>query len=209
MIPNVRSQSTSARDKSPFNWTPKKRDVSDRAVRIDNFLTPDRSAARLKVTPEVNRQCHFSRHRSSRDRSSSFEDRDIFPRAGLRYNTGYSGSSNLPKLELPEWSSMFIAAVDQRPNLDSEKMSHLKTLLTGKARSSIFGMGYSGEFYGAAWSIWERKFGRPHVIIDAKLESLRKADQFVSYWFKLCEGSQRVQTDWRSAVKLNIVSVSR
>ena len=110
------------------------------------------------------------------------------PRAGLlRYNTGYSGSSSLPKLKLnnfdgnplewPEWSSMFIATVDQRPIPDSEKMSHLKTLLTGKARSAISGMGFSGQFYGAAWSILERKFGRPHVIIDAQLEILRKASQ--------------------------------
>ena len=185
---DARSQSTGARDKSPFNWTPKKRDVSDWASRIDNLLTPDRSTARFEVTPEVNRQSHFSRYRSSRDRSSSVEDRDVSPRAGLlRYNTGYSGSSSLPKLKLnnfdgnplewPEWSSMFIATVDQRPIPDSEKMSHLKTLLTGKARSAISGMGYSGQFYGAAWNILERKFGRPHVIIDAQLESLRKASQ--------------------------------
>ena len=72
---------------------------------------------------------------------------------------------------------MFIATVDQRPIQDSEKMSHLKTLLTGKARSAISGMGYSGQFYGAAWSILEKKFGRPHVIIDAQLESLCKATQ--------------------------------
>ena len=148
---DVRSQSTSARDKSPFNWTPKNRDVSDRVGRIDNFLTPNRSTARLGVTPEVNRQCHISQHRRSRDRSSSFEDRDFYPRAGLRYNTGYSGSSNLPNFELPEWSSMFIAAVDQRPNLDSEMLNHLKTLLTGKARSEIFGRGYSGRGYSVLW----------------------------------------------------------
>ena len=185
---DARSQSTSARDKSPFNWTPKKRDVFVWASRIDNLLTPDRSTARLEVTPEVNRQSHFSRYCSSRDRSSSIEDRDVSPRAGLlRYNSGYAGSSSLTKLKLnnfdgnpiewPEWASMFIATVDQRPIPDSEKMSHLKTLLTGKARSAISGMGYSGQFYGAAWSILERKFGRPHVIIDAQLESLRKASQ--------------------------------
>ena len=72
---------------------------------------------------------------------------------------------------------MFMATVDQRPIPDSEKMSHLKTLLTGKARSAISGMGYSGQFYGAAWSILERKFGRHHVIIGAQLESLCKASQ--------------------------------
>ena len=183
-----RSQSTGARDKSPFNWTPKERDISDWASRIDNLTTPERSTARFEVTPEVNRHSHFSRYRSSRDRSSSVDDRDVSPRAGLlRCNTGYSGRSSLPKLksnnfdgnplEWPEWSSMFIATVDQRPIPDSEKMSHLKTLLTGKAWSAISGMGYYGQFYVGAWSILERKFGRPHVIIDAQLESLRKASQ--------------------------------
>ena len=72
---------------------------------------------------------------------------------------------------------MFIDTVDQRPIADSEEMNHLKTLLTGKARSAISGMGYSGQFYGAAWGILERKFGRPHVIIDAQLESLQKANK--------------------------------
>ena len=80
---DARSQSTGARYKSPFNWNPKKRDVSDWASRIDNFLTPDRSTARFEVTPEENRQSHFSRYRSSRDRSSSFVDRDVSPRACL------------------------------------------------------------------------------------------------------------------------------
>ena len=136
----------------------------------------------------MNRHSDFSRYRSSQDRSSSVEDGDVSPRAGLpRYDTEYARSSSLPKLKLnnfdgnplerPEWSSMFIATVDQRRKLDSKKMSHLKTLLTGKARSAISGMGYSGQFYGAAWSILERKFGRPHVIIDVQLESFRKASQ--------------------------------
>ena len=38
---DLRSQSTGDRDKSRFNWTPKKRDVPDWASRIDNLLTPD------------------------------------------------------------------------------------------------------------------------------------------------------------------------
>ena len=157
---DVRSQSTSARDKSPFNWAPKRRDVSDWASRIDNLLTPEWSTARFEATPEVNRHSHFSRYRSSRDRSSSVEDRDVSSRALLRDNSGYAGSSSLPKIKLnnfagnplewPEWSSMFIATVNQRPIPDSQKMNHLKTLLTGKARVAISGIGYSGQFYGAA-----------------------------------------------------------
>ena len=49
--------------------------------------------------------------------------------------------------------------------------------VTGGESSAISGMGYSRQFYGVAWSILERKFGRPHVIIDAQLESIRKANQ--------------------------------
>ena len=78
---------------------------------------------------------------------------------------------------MPEGSSMLIAAADQRPIPDSDKMSHLNTLLTGKAKSAITGMGYSGQFYCAAWRILERIFERTHYIIDAPLESLRKAVQ--------------------------------
>ena len=184
---DVRSQSTGAQNKPLCNWTPKKRDVPDWASRIDNLLTPERSTAGFEANPEVNRYSHFSRYRSSRDRSSSVEDRKVSHRAVLRYNTGHAGSGNLPKLKLntfdgnplewPECSSMFIATVEQRPTPDSEKKSHLKTLLTGKARSAFSGMGHSGQFYGAAWSILEMKFGRPHVIFDAQLESLRKASQ--------------------------------
>ena len=56
-------------------------------------------------------------------------------------------------------------------------MKHLENLLIGWARSAISAMGYSGQFYGAAWSILDMKFGRPHVIIDVQLESLRKVSQ--------------------------------
>ena len=96
---------------------------------------------------------------------------------------------------------MFIATVYQRPITDSEKMSHLKTLLTGKSRSAISGMGYSVQFYGAAWSILERMFGRPHVIIDAQLQCLRRASQIKPHdltgliSFKFIECAQRVQAD--------------
>ena len=78
----------------------KKRDVSDSASRIENLLIADRSTARFKATPHVNRHSHSTRYRSSQDRFSSVEDRDVFPRAILRYNSGYSGSSNLPKPKL-------------------------------------------------------------------------------------------------------------
>ena len=69
---------------------------------------------------------------------------------------------------------MFKATVHHRDIPDSEKMSHLKTLLTVKAKSAISGMGFSGEFYAQAWELLGRKFGRPYLIVDAQLKILRK-----------------------------------
>ena len=77
---DVVSQSTSARNKSPFNWTPKKRDVSACASGFDHFLTPDRSTACFEATPELNRRSQFTRYCSSRDRFSSVEDREVSSR---------------------------------------------------------------------------------------------------------------------------------
>ena len=162
----LRSQSTKARDKSPFNWTPKGRDVSEWANSINDTRKPIRPRARIDVSPERNKHRHYPWYPNTRERSVSVEERDISPIVGRHYNTGHS-SSSLPKLRLnnfdgnllewPEWSSMFIATVDKRMIFDSEKMQHLKTLLTGKAKSAILEKGYSGQFYGAAWNILEKK----------------------------------------------------
>ena len=83
-------------------------------------------------------------------------------------------SFDVNPLEWPEWSNMFKATVHYRDTPDSEKMSHLNTFLTGKAKSAISGMGYSGEFYAQAWELLGRKFGRPYLIVDAQLNILRK-----------------------------------
>ena len=80
-------------------------------------------------------------------------------------------------LRRPDWSSIIMATVDKGIIQDLEKMSNLKTLLSGKAKSATSGIGYSGPLYSAAWSILETKFGRPHLIIDVQLESLRKANK--------------------------------
>ena len=112
---------------------------------------------------------HFTENCCSHDSSSSVEDWDVSPRAGLRYNGDYSGSSNLPKVKMNnlngnplEWShhsSRFFATVDQRPIPDSENLNPLKTLLAGKAKAAISGMDNSGQFYSAARSIVEKLFG--------------------------------------------------
>ena len=142
---DLRSQSTKASDKSPFNWTPKWRDVSEWANSMNDTQTPIRPRARFNVSPERNKHRHYPWYPNSRERSVSAEERDISPTAGGHYNTGHS-SGSIPKLRLknfdgnplewPEWSSMFIATVDKRTIPDSEKMNHLKTLITGKAKSA-------------------------------------------------------------------------
>ena len=53
-------------------------DVTNWASRND-ILNPDRSTAHFEATPEVNRHSRFSRYRSSRDHSSSAEDRIGLP----------------------------------------------------------------------------------------------------------------------------------
>ena len=62
-----------------------------------------------------------------------------------------SSGGQLPKLKLksfdgnplewPEWSNMFVAIVHNPTIPNLEKMSHLKTLLTSKARSAKASMG--------------------------------------------------------------------
>ena len=69
---------------------------------------------------------------------------------------------------------MFKATVHRRDIPNSEKMNHLKTFLTGKAKSAISGMGYSGEFYSQACKLLGRTFGRPYLIVDALFNILRK-----------------------------------
>ena len=49
---DLRSQSTKARDKSPFNWTTKGRDVSEWANSMNDTQTPIRPRARFDVSPE-------------------------------------------------------------------------------------------------------------------------------------------------------------
>ena len=61
---DARSQSTGARDKSPVNWTPKNRDGSDWASRIDSLITPERSTARFEVTQSISfpQSCSMIQH---------------------------------------------------------------------------------------------------------------------------------------------------
>ena len=77
------------------------------------------------------------------------------------------------RLEWVEWRGMFQSTVRRSSLSNDEKMSHLKTLLTGAARKSVQGLSYSGAMFSAAWSTLERKFGQPQLIISAQLSRIQ------------------------------------
>ena len=89
-------------------------------------------------------------------------------------------ASSLPKLKMtefagdplewPEWSSLFNAVIHNAPIDDNAKMSHLKTLVKGKAKAAIAGLGYSGALYHTAWDTLVRNFGRPQTVVNAQMK---------------------------------------
>ena len=89
-------------------------------------------------------------------------------------------TSSLPKLkvtefagdplEWPEWSSLFNAVIHNAPIDDNAKMSHLKTLVKGKAKAAIAGLGYSGASYHTAWDTLVRNFSRAQTVVNTQMK---------------------------------------
>ena len=90
--------------------------------------------------------------------------------------------SSLPKLKLAEfsgdplewseWSQLFQATVHAANMDDSVKMNHLKTMVTGKAKEAIAGLGYTAEMYNVAWNVLVRNFGQPQMVVNAQLKRI-------------------------------------
>ena len=90
--------------------------------------------------------------------------------------------SSLPKLKLaefsgdplewPEWSQLFQATVHAANMDDSVKMNHLKTMVMGKAKEAIAGLGYTAEMYNVAWNVLVRNFGKPQMVVNAQLKRI-------------------------------------
>ena len=75
-------------------------------------------------------------------------------------------------LERTEWSYLFTATIHNAPVDDNAKMSHLKTLVKGKSKAAIEGLGYSRVMYSAAWNALVTKFGRPQTIVNAQMKHI-------------------------------------
>ena len=90
--------------------------------------------------------------------------------------------SSLPKLKMaefsgdplewPEWSQLFQATVHAANMDDSVKMNHLKTMVTGKAKEAIAGLGYTAEMYNVTWNVLVRNFGKPQMVVNAQLKRI-------------------------------------
>ena len=99
--------------------------------------------------------------------------------------------SSLPKLKLaefsgdplewPEWSQLFQATVHASNMDDSVKMNHLKTMVIGKAKEAIAGLGYTAEMYNVAWNVLVRNFGKPQMVVNAQLKRIYSFPPMKSY----------------------------
>ena len=97
---------------------------------------------------------------------------------GSNARDDYFIRSSLPKLKLaefsgdqlewPEWSQLFQATVHAANMDDSVKMNHLKTMVTGKAKEAIAGLGYTAEMYNVAWNVLVRNFGKSQMVVNAQ-----------------------------------------
>ena len=71
-----------------------------------------------------------------------------------------------------EWSGQFKSAIDSVNLTDDEKLTYLKTLVTGKAKLAIADVTYSERFYRDSLKTLERKFGQPLVVVGAYFDKL-------------------------------------
>ena len=75
-------------------------------------------------------------------------------------------------LEWPEWSQLLQATVHAANMDDSVKMNHLKTLVTGRAKAAIAGLGYTVEMYNVAWNVLVRNFENLRMVVNAQLKRI-------------------------------------
>ena len=108
--------------------------------------------------------------------------RDNFPEWKLAQ---YSGDP----LQWQEWYGQFKSAIDSAPLTDDVKLTYLKTLVSGKAKTTIAEFAYSGTMYKDALKTLERKFGQPQTVVSAYIDKLaiyppvkmHNSDSIISY----------------------------
>ena len=71
-----------------------------------------------------------------------------------------------------ECYGQFKSAIDSHSLTDDVKLTYLKTLVIGKAKTAIADFAYCGAMYKDALSTLERKFGQPQAVVSAHLDKL-------------------------------------
>ena len=102
----------------------------------------------------------------------------------------YSGDP----LQWHEWFGQFKSAIDAAPLTDDVKLTYLKTLVTGKAKTAISEFAYCGAMYRDALKTLERKFGQPQTVVTAYLDKLsnfppvkmHNSESIISYSANIC-----------------------
>ena len=97
----------------------------------------------------------------------------------------YSGDP----LQWHKWFGHFKSAIDSAPLTDDVKLTYLKTLVSGKAKTAIAEFAYCGTMYKDALKTLERKFGQPQTVVSAYLDKLanyppvkmHNSDSIISY----------------------------
>ena len=97
-------------------------------------------------------------------------------------------------LQLHEWFGQFKSAIDSSPLTDDVKLTYLKTLVTGKAKTAIAEFAYCGTMYKEALKTLERKFGQPLTVVSAYLDKLanvppvkmHNSESIISYAATIC-----------------------
>ena len=132
----------SIRSLSPSNWkSPRSKDVFGWLDQSDSFADFNDCSCDYTVNRRDNYRVSFDRECLLKFRSPNGE-RFKFNRLADRCERDVTSSiSQLIKLKInsfdgnplewPEWSNMFVATLHNRAMPNLEKMSHLKTLLTG------------------------------------------------------------------------------
>ena len=77
-----------------------------------------------------------------------------------------------------EWFGQFKSTVNSAVLTDDTKLTYIKTLVTGKAKTTIAEFSYSGVMYKDALATLQRKFGQPDAIVGAHLDKLSTSPPF-------------------------------
>ena len=100
----------------------------------------------------------------------------------LKFEQSHSSKDHLPEWNLVQFDAkqlnwhelfgQFKSTVDSAVLTDDTKLTYLKTLVTGKAKTTIAEFSYSGVMYNDTLATLQRKFGQPHAIVGAHLDKL-------------------------------------